>query len=141
MFFYDTKHNYVYGLDPNYLYSKNPDDYKLVMDLTGGKLDDPAPLVREKLGARFIFSDAKENDDFIAKCLSSGWCEMAYEDDEARILKIRDAKGGASPESIDDGRPATPEELKQLEDEERQAAANDKNAPNDNDDEEDNDEN
>ena len=143
MFFYDSKHNYVYGLDPNYLFSKNPDDYKLVMDLTGGKIDDPAPLVREKLGARFIFSDAKENDDFVAKCLTSGWCEMVYEDDEARILKIRDAKGDAPPASIDEDKPPTPEELKQLEDEEKQAAANDKNAPDDNNDEEeeDNDEN
>lgn len=139
LFFYDQKHNYVYGLDPNYLYTKNPDDYKLVMDLTAGKIDDPAPQIREKLGARFIFSDAKENDDFVAKCLSSGWCEMAYEDDEARILKIRDAKGEPPSVNSDDEKPPTPEELKQLEEEEKQAAANDKNARNNGNDEEDED--
>ena len=142
MFFYDQKHEFVYGLDPNYLYTKNPDDYKLVMDLTAGKIDDPAPQIREKLGARFIFSDAKENDDFIAKCLSSGWCEMAYEDEEARILKIRDAKGEQPNINADDEKPPTAEELKQIEEEERQAAATNKNAQNDNDDEEEsNDEN
>jgi hypothetical protein len=37
-------------------------------------------------------SDAKENEDFIKNCLESGWCEMDYEDDEARILKIREQK-------------------------------------------------
>ncbi|MCA1639479.1 MAG: hypothetical protein LC768_14280, partial [Acidobacteria bacterium] len=34
----------------------------------------------------------KENEDFIANCLKSGWCEMVYEDDEAKILQIRDEK-------------------------------------------------
>jgi hypothetical protein len=83
MFFYDTKHTYVYGLDPNYLYTENPELYKLIPDLTSGKIEDPAPVIREKFGSRYIFSDAKENEDMIAKCLDSGWCEMAYEDDEA----------------------------------------------------------
>ncbi len=124
LFFYDTKHNYVYGLDPNYLYSKNPEIYKSIMDITAGKIDDPAPVIKEKMGARYVFSDAKENVDFVAKCLQSGWCEMAYEDDEARILKIRDTKGEPSTGAKDDDAPPTPEELKQLEEEENQAAGN-----------------
>ncbi len=37
----------------------------------------------------------KENESFIAKCLESGWCETAYEDDEAIFLKIRAQKGDA----------------------------------------------
>ena len=56
MFFYDTKHRYVWGLDPNYLYSKNPELYKLMGDINGGKVEDPAPIIREKFGSRFIFS-------------------------------------------------------------------------------------
>ena len=63
LFFYNTKHRYVYGLDPNYLYSENPELYKLLKDLTEGKIDDPAPMIREKFGARYIFADAKENTD------------------------------------------------------------------------------
>ena len=125
MFFFDTHHNYVYGLDPNYLYSKNPEVYKVIGDITSGKTEDPAPIIREKMGARFVFSDAKENEDFIANCLKSGWCEMIYEDDEARILQIRDEKGAPPGASIDEDAPPTPEELKQLEDEEK--AANAKN--------------
>jgi hypothetical protein len=93
MFFYDTKHSYVWGLDPNYLYSENPELYKLTEQINSGKIDDPAPIIREKFGARFIFSEAKDNVDFIANCLKSGWCETVYEDDEAIILKIRDTKG------------------------------------------------
>ena len=92
LFFLDTKHNYVYGLDPNYLYTENPEIYKLIGEITSGKVEDPAPIIREKFGANYVMSDAKENEDFIKNCLESGWCEMAYEDEEARILKIRDQK-------------------------------------------------
>jgi hypothetical protein len=138
MFFYDTKHNYAYGLDPNYLYSKNPELYKLIEPITSGKTSDPAPVIREKFGARFVFTDAKENADFVAKCLESGWCETAYEDDEAMFLKIRDQKGAPPKEATDDA-PPTPEELRQLEEEEKKDAANAKhngNEENDNEDEE-----
>ncbi len=120
MFFYDQKHSYVYGLDPNYLYSKNPELYKQIGDITGGKIDDPAPIIRDQFGAKWIFTDAKENTDFIAKALESGWCETAYEDSDARILKIRDAKGDAPTESVDEEsngdieKQLTPEEQKQL---------------------------
>ncbi len=131
LFFYDTKHNYVYGLDPNYLFTENPDLSKLIPDLTSGKIEDPAPIIRERFGARFIFTDAKENEDMVAKCLESGWCEMVYEDNEAMFLKIRDVKG----EPPND---APPEEQKQLDEEEK--AANATNA-NQNVDEEDDEEN
>jgi len=142
LFFYDTTHTYVYGLDPNYLYSKNPEIYKAVMDITGGKIDDPAPVIREKMGARYVFSDIKENEDFIAKCLQSGWCEMAYEDDEARILRIREVKGEPSTGAKnEEDAPPTPEELKQLEEEERQANAQNKNQNSQTEDNEDDEEN
>ncbi len=100
LFFLDSKHNYVYGLDPNYLYTKNPEIYKLIGEITSGKIEDPAPIIREKFGANYVMSDAKENEDFIKNCLESGWCEMAYEDDEARILKIREEKG--EPPSVEE---------------------------------------
>jgi hypothetical protein len=118
MFFYDTKHRYVYGLDPNYLYTENPELYSLLKDLTEGKIDDPAPLIRERFGANYIFADAKENTDMIAKALDSGWVETIYEDDEARLLKIR-AQKGAPPDEAKDEPPATDEEKKLLDDEER----------------------
>jgi hypothetical protein len=130
LFFYDTKHSYVYGLDPNYLYSQNPELYKLVMDITAGKTEDIGPVIRQKFGARYIFADAKENDDMIAKALESGWVEIVYEDDEARILKIRDEKG--EPPDIDEA-PATPDEQKQLDQLENMSPAEQSNSKDDND--------
>ncbi len=120
LFFYNTKHAYVYGLDPNYLFSENPDLYKLLLDITTGKIEEAAPDIRDKFGARFIFADAKENEDMIAKLLESGWVDVVYEDEEARILKIRDQKGAPDKEAIDDT-PETPEEKQILDAEEANA--------------------
>ena len=122
LFFFNTKHQYVYGLDPNYLYSENPELYKLLLEITEGKMNDAGPVIREKFGASYIFADAKENTDMIAKALESGWVEMIYEDDEARILKIRDEKGDPAKDSVDDA-PETPEEKKILDEEENSANA------------------
>jgi hypothetical protein len=123
LFFYDTKHTYVYGLDPNYLYSADPDKYKLVKDITEAKIDDAGPLIREKLGANYIFTDAKDNTEMIAKILESGWGEMIYEDDEARIVKIRATKGEPF-DAAKDQEPETPEEKKILDDEEKNGPKN-----------------
>jgi hypothetical protein len=112
LFFFNTKHAYVYGLDPNYLYSENPELYKLLKDLTEGKIDDPAPVIRDKFRSNYIFADAKENTDMIAKALESGWVETIYEDDEARLLKIRPQKGEVPDDATVD--PETPEERELL---------------------------
>ena len=112
LFFFNTKHRYVYGLDPNYLYSENPELYKLLQDITGGKVDNAAPLIREKFGANYVFTDAKENDDMVAKLLESGWVEMIYEDEESRLLKIRPEKGEVPKDS--ESEPETPEEKEEL---------------------------
>ncbi|MGB7070824.1 MAG: hypothetical protein WBD22_15135 [Pyrinomonadaceae bacterium] len=93
LFFYDQKHSYAYGLDPNYLYSENPELYKLLVEITTGKTDDPAPLIRERFNSRFIFTDIKENDDMVKKLLESGWADKVYEDRDARFFKLRDTKG------------------------------------------------
>lgn len=122
LFFFNTKHAYVYGLDPNYLYSENPDLYKLLGDITAGKTDDAAPIIREKFGARFIFADSRENEDMFAKLLESGWVEMAYEDSEAKILKIRDEKGEPPKETKDE--PETDEEKKILDEMEKNNTVN-----------------
>jgi len=121
LFFHDTKHSYVYGLDPNYLYSENPDLYMLLTEITAGKVNEAAPQIRDRFGANYVFTDADENDDMVAKLLDSGWAEIIYEDDEARVLKLRQQKGEAP--STDDA-PETAEEKKQLDDEERTGNAN-----------------
>lgn len=121
LFFFDQKHSYVYGLDPNYLFSQNPDLYKQLTEITSGSIDEAGPIIREKFGANYVFVDAKENDQMVAKLLDSGWGEIIYEDDEARLLRIREQKGDAPNDSDS---PETEEEKRILDDEERAADLN-----------------
>jgi hypothetical protein len=117
LFFYNTKHRYVYGLDPNYLFSADPELYKLLKDITEGRVDDPAPLIRDRFGSNYIFADARENTDMIAKMLESGWVETIYEDDEARLFRIRPEKG-APPDDAEE--PETDEEKQILDEQDRE---------------------
>lgn len=135
MFFFDRKHSYVYGLDPNYLYSKNPELYRKLTDITSGKLEDAGPVIINDFGSHWVMTDARENEDMVAKLLENGWAEMAYEDDEARILKIRDQKGQAPPDAIDDA-PETPEETKELDEMEKNDNSPNSNLPTNDQDEE-----
>lgn len=122
LFFFNQKHNYVYGLDPNYLFSKNPELYKLLLEITEGKTDEAGPLIRDRFGADYVFVDARENEQMVVKLLDTGWADIVYEDDEAKILKIRDKKGVA-PEIKDDA-PETEEEKRLLDEQERKAITN-----------------
>ncbi len=62
-----------------------------------GKIDNPGPVIRERIGARYLFTDARECTDLVAKGLDSGWFEIAYEDNEAYYVRIRDERGEPPP--------------------------------------------
>ena len=53
-----------------------------------------------------------------SQALESGWVETIYEDDEARLLKIREVKGDA-PDVTKDDAPETDEEKKILDEQEK----------------------
>lgn len=100
LFYYDDTHNYISGLDPSYLFDQNPDLSRLYDRITLGQEDDPGPLIRDRFGARYVFSD-NEHHDFFDKARASGWFDISYEDKECTIMHIRDEKA-APEESIDE---------------------------------------
>jgi hypothetical protein len=91
LFYFDSTHYYVSGLDPSYLYDKNPDLSQLYERITLGKEDDPGPLIRDRFRARYVFSD-NEHHDFFANARASGWFDIVYEDEQCTIMHIRDQK-------------------------------------------------
>ena len=98
MFFYDTTHRYVSGLDPTYLLDSNADLSKLYEDITLGKNNDPGPIIRDRFGARYIFTDNEEiHDAFYNAAMDSGWFDKVYEDEDCTVLHIRDQKGQPPP--------------------------------------------
>jgi hypothetical protein len=85
MFYYDTRHTYVSGLDPTYLLDRDnqlkrdPSLAEAFKKITLGEEGDPAPLIRDKFGARYVFSDNEEvHDNFIGKALDSGWFDEIH---------------------------------------------------------------
>jgi hypothetical protein len=103
MFFYDTSHTYASGLDPTYLLDKNPELSKLYEEITLGKIKDAAPIIRDRFGARYVFSDTEDvHNDFYFNAKESGWFDIVYEDDECTVLHIRDQKGVPLPEEPDE---------------------------------------
>lgn len=91
LFYFDETHYYVSGLDPNYLYDKDPELSRIYERITLGQETNPARLIRDRFGARYVFSDNK-HDDFFQQARESGWFDIVYEDKDCVILYIRDEK-------------------------------------------------
>jgi hypothetical protein len=92
MFYYDTKHTYASGLDPTYLLNRDnqlrrePKLAELYKKITLGQdvtlnneRQEYGPLIREKFGARYVFSDNEEiHDNFYTKAVGSGWFDQVH---------------------------------------------------------------
>ena len=91
LFYYDPTHYYVSGLDPSYLFDKDANLSLLYDRITLGREDNSGPLIRERFGARYVFSD-NEHHDFFDHARASGWFDIVYEDRECTIMYIRDEK-------------------------------------------------
>lgn len=91
LFYYDSSHYYVSGLDPSYLFDKDPDLSRLYDRITLGREPDPGPLIRDRFGARYVFSD-NDHHDFFDQARLSGWFDIVYEDTQCTIMYIRDEK-------------------------------------------------
>lgn len=100
LFYYDPSHSYVSGLDPTYLYDRDPALSQLYDRITLGEEEDPGPLIRDRFGARYVFTD-NLHQDFFDNAIHSGWLEVVYEDRECTILHIRDQKAEPPPEEQD----------------------------------------
>jgi hypothetical protein len=98
LFYFDSSHAYVSGLDPTYLYDRNAELSKLYDKITLGQEEDPGPLIRDRFGSRWVFTDNKDHVSFIDNALQSGWFERVYEDEDCSVLRIRDQKGEPPPD-------------------------------------------
>jgi hypothetical protein len=91
LFYYDSNHSYITGLDPTYLYEKDSSLSQLYDRITLGHEEDPGPLIRDRFGARYVFTD-NSHEDFFDNAQASGWFEVVYEDRDCTILRIREQK-------------------------------------------------
>ena len=96
LFFYDTDHLYTSGLDPTYLLHENPELSELYKRITLGDEENPGPIIRNRFGAHYVFTD-NEHDAFYGQALDSGWFEEVYADQNCTVLRIRDARSEPPP--------------------------------------------
>lgn len=117
LFFYGPDFAYVSGLDPTYLLDK---DQKLAelyarltiaRDLKPDEVSNLGATIREKFCvgegaqrrcARYVFTD-REHEDFYNHALDSGWFDLAYEDEDCAVFRIRDQKGDPVPDNLPAG--------------------------------------
>lgn len=104
LFYYDPSHAYVSGLDPAYLYDKDNELSKVYERVTLGEEEDPGPLIRDRFGARYVFTDNK-HDEFFGNARASGWFDIVYEDTDCTIFHIRDQKIVEEEPETDDAEP------------------------------------
>jgi hypothetical protein len=97
LFYFDPTHNYVSGLDPNYLYDKDPALSKLYERITLGDESDPGPLIRDRFQSRYVFTD-NGHDRFYNNAIESGWFEIVFEDADCTVLHILDFKKEPPPQ-------------------------------------------
>jgi hypothetical protein len=77
---------------------------RLYEDVTLGRHKDPASVIRERFGARYVFTDNENvHNDFYDAAMDSGWFDEVYTDKDCTILYIRDQKAPPQPAEPDDG--------------------------------------
>lgn len=87
LFHHDTHNVYVSGLDPTYLLHANPELSKLYEEITLGRVDNPGPIIRDRFGARWAFTD-QGHKDFLQKATADGGMKIVYEDEKVAVLEV-----------------------------------------------------
>jgi hypothetical protein len=88
LFYYSPDNAYAAGLDPTYLYDSDPELWKHYERITLGKEKNPAPIIRERFGAEYVFTD-NQHTAFLEVAERSGDFETVYKDPDTTVLRIR----------------------------------------------------
>jgi hypothetical protein len=87
LFYYNPNSIYIVGLDPTYLYDSDKDLWSLYARITLGEEDNPAPLIRERFGAEYVFTD-NGHKEFLDIANESGHFETVYKDSYTTVLRL-----------------------------------------------------
>ena len=88
LYYYNPNNTYIVGLDPTYLYDRDQSLWKLYASITLGDEEDPAPLIRDRFGAEWVFTD-NQHTDFLQNAAESGKFETVYSDAKTTVLRLR----------------------------------------------------
>ena len=95
LFFYNTHNSYTLGLDPTYMQLYDADLYEQWVDITKGKVETPAQVIRQRFGAEYILTDLNHKE-FLREAKADPQLQEVYRDQDAVIMQVL-ARLGANP--------------------------------------------
>jgi hypothetical protein len=87
LYFYNTHNTYTLGLDPTYMQLQDPELYDLWVDVSRGRVESPAQIIRDTFGASFILTDL-DHDTFLDKAEVDSHLDEVYRDEYAVIFRV-----------------------------------------------------
>lgn len=92
-FFHNQKNAFIAGLDPSFLYFKDPEKYKLWVKIATGDTSKyegkPCAVIKKEFNSRYIFLNSKNND-FRLSLARDDACGLVYQDEEGFIYEVVD---------------------------------------------------
>jgi hypothetical protein len=88
LYFYNTHNTYTLGLDPTYMQLQDPALYDLWVDVTRGRVEAPAQIIRDTFGASFVLTDL-DHDDFLEEAEADPQLDEVYRDQYAVIFRVQ----------------------------------------------------
>jgi len=87
LFFYNTHNTYLVGLDPTYMQLYDPQLFALWIEITQGRVSNPAQIIALRFGARYIHSDLKHGS-FLQVAAKDPLLREVYRDNDAVIFEV-----------------------------------------------------
>ncbi len=87
-FYYNTHNRYIIGLDPTFMYLKNPQLYQLWHKIVYQQIKQPCHLIQQKFFASFIFVK-RENLKLNQIIKIDKACYLVYDDKDGWLYKIK----------------------------------------------------
>lgn len=88
LFYYNSHNRFITGLDPTYLYNRDPDLWSVYEKVVAGDQSAPARAIRERFGAEYVVTENRRSD-FMDSVDETEDFERVYSDPNVAVLKIR----------------------------------------------------
>ncbi len=88
LFFYNSDATYTAGLDPTFMQLQDADLFDTWVDITKGRVDEPAKIIRTQFNADYVFTDLK-HDDFIEAAEADPALTEVYRDEYAIVYSVQ----------------------------------------------------
>jgi len=87
LFYYNTHNTYTLGLDPTYMQLYDPGLYELWVDVSTGRVEQPATPIGREFGAAYVVTDLK-HEAFLREAAADPGLSEVYRDKDAVVFQV-----------------------------------------------------